>query len=312
MILSVLDIGSNTTKVLVVRECDRGKFAVVGEKSIPLRLANFLFGNLPCLPDEAINETLETISFLLEFSSEFNPQAIAIVGTETLRKVSNVKELSFRIKERFSLDLRVLSGEEEASGVVKGLLTDPSVHSFDQFCAIDLGGGSLEMVKVVDRRCESKCSLPLGAVVLAREFLGDLNNRPKKESLMRLADNVHLKLMEKCSDFFDDRINLVGTGGALLYLRKIISSEKNKAFEDSQIMNFADIQKVNDKLVSMTLKERKSSFPDLPSDRADIFPAALTVIVEFMKIFEKQIILHSFHNLRYGIASELLESHGKL
>ena len=80
--------------------------------------------------------------------------------------------------------------------MVKGLLTDPSVHSFDQFCAIDLGGGSLEMVKVVDRRCESKCSLPLGAVVLAREFLGNLNNRLKKESLMRLADNVHLKLMK--------------------------------------------------------------------------------------------------------------------
>ena len=226
---------------------------VVGEKSTPLRLANFLFGNLPCLPEEAINETLETISLLLEFSSKFNPQAIAIVGTETLRKVTNAKELSFRIKERFSLDLRVLSGEEEASGVVKGLLTDPSVHSFDQFCAIDLGGGSLEMVKLLIVVVTNVASPSVHCI--GKRIFGDLNNRPKKKSY-RLADNVHLKLMEKCSDFFDDRINLVGTGGALLYLRKIISSRKNKAFEDSQLMNFADIQRVNDKLVSMNLKKK--------------------------------------------------------
>jgi exopolyphosphatase/pppGpp-phosphohydrolase len=56
----------------------------------------------------------------------------------------------------------------------------------------------------------------------------------------------------------------------------------------------------------MNLFERISQFNELPRDRADVFPAALIVILELMKFLKLAKLTHSFHNLRYGLADQLL------
>jgi exopolyphosphatase/guanosine-5'-triphosphate,3'-diphosphate pyrophosphatase len=56
----------------------------------------------------------------------------------------------------------------------------------------------------------------------------------------------------------------------------------------------------------MSLQERMT-VPHLPASRADIIPAALITIVSLLKHFKRNSLTHSFYNLRYGIAAELLQ-----
>ena len=305
MIIAVLDIGSNTSKVLLVENDVSCAFRVVGEKSLPLRLADFTSGKHNFLPLESMGNVLNVIQDLIDFALFYKPVNFSVVGTEALRKLSNSKDLCFAVKERFGLELKILSGSEEANGVVQGLLTDPNIASLSQFCAIDLGGGSLEVVKIVDRNCEKKISLPIGAVVLARKYFNDLHDKPSLENIDRLAKDVHSELSKNCTDILSSTINLVGTGGTVVYLRKIIGTENGDKFDGDSTINLSDVQNIESRMISTTLKERIGLFPNLPKDRADIFPAAVVVILQIMNFAKVDKITHSFHNLRYGIARQI-------
>jgi exopolyphosphatase/guanosine-5'-triphosphate,3'-diphosphate pyrophosphatase len=246
------------------------------------------------------------IQDLIDFALGYKPDKFSVVGTEALRKISNSKDLCIAVKERFGLNLRILSGAEEASGIVEGLLTDPNIASLSQFCAIDLGGGSLEVVKVVDGNCEKKVSLPLGAVVLARKYFKDLNEKPSLENIDQLVKEVNSELSRNCTDILTSTTSLVGTGGAVVYLRKIIGIENGDNFDGECTIKLSDVQSIERKIISTNLDERIELFPNLPMDRADIFPAAVVVILQIMKFAKADKITHSFHNLRYGIARQVL------
>ena len=71
--------------------------------------------------------------------------------------------------------------------------------------------------------------------------------------------------------------------------------------KDSERLKFSEIHKVSKIINSMDLaKKRISSFPQLPPDRADVFPTALLIILEVMKKLETESLIHSFYNLRHG------------
>jgi exopolyphosphatase/guanosine-5'-triphosphate,3'-diphosphate pyrophosphatase len=306
MIIAVLDIGSNTSKVLLVENNLSREFQVVGQKSLPLRLANFTSREHNFLPLESMVNIFNVIQDLIDYALGYKPDKFSVVGTEALRKISNSKDLCIAVKERFGLQLRILSGAEEASGVVEGLLTDPNIASLSQFCAIDLGGGSLEVVKVVDGNCEKKVSLPLGAVVLARKYFKDLHEKPSLENIDQLVKEVNSELSRNCTDILSSTTSLVGTGGAVVYLRKIIGIENGDNFDGECTIKLSDVQSIERKIISTNLDERIELFPNLPMDRADIFPAAVVVILQIMKFAKADKITHSFHNLRYGIARQVL------
>ena len=101
---------------------------------------------------------------------------------------------------------------------------------------------------------------------------------------------------------------MVGTGGSLVFLRRIISTINNNKFEDENILEFDSIEKVTQMISVMDVRARITAFPELPEDRADIFPAALFVILEIMKFANCKSITHSFHNLRYGVASKIISN----
>ena len=82
---------------------------------------------------------------------------------------------------------------------------------------------------------------------------------------------------------------------------------KNR-FEDENILEFDAIENVTQMIAAMDVSARITAFPQLPEDRADIFPAALFVILEIMKFANCKSITHSFHNLRYGVASKIISN----
>ena len=306
MKVAILDIGSNTTKILVAEKDELGLLTEVAQKSLPCRLATGIGKGEFMLSASAIESTVKVISELLIFSKKFSPVLTKIVATEALRRLSNADVLIDRIKKDFGILIEVISGSQEASYIARGLLTDPIISSLTEFHAIDLGGGSLEIMKVINGTPQDINSLPLGAVVLAEKFLGNLSLKPLSGDILAMQNYISKMLCEDAFSTTQKYVHLVCTGGSIVFLRQLICSLNKIEFLSHSKLSLSDIKKITYQVNSLSLKERVVQFDKLPRDRADVFPAALIVVLELMKFLKLENLTHSFHNLRYGFAEELL------
>ncbi len=308
MKVAVLDIGSNTTKILVAEHDRKGAIHCLGEKSYPCRLGTGLSEGQPLLSANMVKSVTAVIDSLLSFVKPFEPGKIRVLATEAVRRMGNRELLIKEVQERFELHMEILSGKEEAILIGKGLMTDPSLSSIPFFCAVDLGGGSMEVMEIVNGCFNKVISLPLGAVVLAENFLGDLSVKPNLADIYELQKYISEILEDQCADFLRNSPHLVGSGGSLVFLRRLISSFNQIEMSTQNVLSGSSVKEVMEQVSTISLSERISQYPQLPSDRADVFPAALVVLLELLKFCDLPSLTHSFHNLRYGAAEEMLNA----
>ena len=229
-----------------------------------------------------------------------------VVATEALRKAENSQEVTLFVEQQTSLKIKILSGQEEAKAVVKGLQTDPMINDLADYFALDIGGGSLEIMEVEQKRVCNIQSLPLGAVSVALANSSNLNLPLTPETQLKTRGFVRNIVQKEFKIYSAKRPHLVGTGGIIVFLRQILNNPDG--YMKNRSLNLSEIKQLAKEVCSLSLSDRVGRFPKLPSDRADVFPFGLITIIETMEFLGAQSITHSFHNLRYGIAQDFFES----
>ena len=170
---------------------------------------------------------------------------------------------------------------------------------------MDIGGGSLELIRFARGTIDQVCSLQLGAVRLTEKFLGDQTAPLLLETETDIRDHVAKVLKASGFDFKPDSYPLIATGGAFAIIHTMLTAQRGKnTQETSQVLYKNEIIELKSKLVRLSLEERKK-LPRLPTERADIIPAALITIIAVLDYASRDTVNHSFYNLRYGIAAEL-------
>ena len=305
MKVAVFDLGSNTTKMLIAEIDDQRNIEVVAEESRACRLsaggvAGFRF------PEESIERTLAVLGELLEIARGHEVVRMKAVATEAFRRSENSRKLIDMVLESHGLSISILSGLEEAGAIAAGLLSDPLILHLDDFHAIDLGGGSMEVIAVNDRAVSALESLPLGAAALSARFCPDSSCEWPDSVCLEARDYVASLLESSNSPALSGPCaSLVGAGGTLVFLRKIQALEEGVDTEEKDVLKFSEVVNLFERISSMSLEERKENYPALPPTRADIFPAGLLVLSEVMNFLNRTEIIHSYRNLRHGIAREL-------
>lgn len=161
MRLGVLDVGSNTVHLLVV-DAHRGAHPtpMSSEKST-LRLTELVSADGE-ISDEAAGKLVDAVSGLHESAADFGCEDVMAFATSALREAVNADAVLDRVHADTGIELRVLSGEDEAR------LTFLAARrwygwSAGQLLAADIGGGSLELAVGVDEYPDLALSVPLGA-----------------------------------------------------------------------------------------------------------------------------------------------------
>ncbi|MBT3635561.1 MAG: hypothetical protein HN531_01365 [Opitutae bacterium] len=305
MRVAVFDLGSNTTKLLVVEVDGSSVPRVLAEESRACRLTagggeEFRFS------EKSIGRTLGVLGELMEIAKGHDVQRTKAVATEAFRRSDNSQDLISLAKESLGLDISVLSGSEEAGAIAAGLLSDPSISELDDFHAIDLGGGSMEVIAVKDRKVTFLQSFPLGAAVISNRFCPDSGSPWSEEACSEAQSHVKSFLSASDASVLSSSFStLVGAGGTLVFLRKILDNETGREGREKGVIEHSDSTDLFERISNMTLRQRQENFPALPPARADIFPGGLLVLNEVMNYFNRTEIIHSYHNLRHGIAMEL-------
>jgi len=173
MRLGVLDVGSNTVHLLVV-DGHRGAhpWPAHSEKAL-LRLAERI-GPAGTLSTAGADALVESVRAARKSAEELNAEELVAFATSAVRDATNVAEVLARVRDEAGVDLKVLSGEDEARTTFLAVRRWFG-WSAGRLLALDIGGGSLEIAAGIDEEPEAALSLPLGAGRLTRQWLsGDL------------------------------------------------------------------------------------------------------------------------------------------
>ena len=171
--VAVIDIGSNSIKVLVAARDKPGAVTALKSKTIDARISAGISKAEPKLSDEGMTRGLAAIQELLADAAGFSPAKTVLVATSAVRDARNGADFRARVKAATGHDIRTLSGDEEANLIGRGLTCDPALADLRNFYVFDLGGGCLECLCLTDRRIQQALSLQLGCVRLTERFIQD-------------------------------------------------------------------------------------------------------------------------------------------
>ena len=310
MRVAVIDIGSNTIKLLVASRAPAGGIETVHYAVEEARIGRGLGGARPTLAEDSMDRGTSAVAKLLALARTFEPAQVALVATSAVRDATNGAEFASRIQRETGLPVRILTGTEEADAIGLGLAADPALAGAQDFYLFDLGGGSLECLEFRARRAVQSVSVPLGCVRLTERFVMDSSAQFSVASRAAVAAAVRSEFAGAGDALFrfslPEPATAVATGGTVTTVRAMLAAQTRHSLDDSgSSVTVSELEQLLARTAALPLAARRA-LPGLPAARADVFPTALATILEVARLARVDHFTYSFYNLRYGIAAELL------
>ncbi len=294
--LAIIDLGSNTTRMLIIEVTKSGAYRLVEEDKCVVRLSEGEGAGGDIKPP-ALARAVRAVRLFKGICDYQRVSRIIAAATAAVREARNQEAFLCSLREATGLSFRVLSREEEAYygylGVINTLpLADGLI--------MDLGGGSMEITAIVNRAVARSASIPYGALNLTESFL-EPDEQP--ESGIRELEafvRQQLKGISWLGQF--EGSPLVGIGGTLRTIARV--NQRLTSYPFDELHNYAmaprDITNVYTMLRDMDLKERMD-VPGLSKGRADIIVAGAAAVNTFVRSLKVPVVRISSSGLREGI-----------
>jgi exopolyphosphatase/guanosine-5'-triphosphate,3'-diphosphate pyrophosphatase len=309
--IAVIDIGTNSVKMSVAA-IDGGENGPV-EKNFMTETTRLGEG----LVDEgvinaaAILRTVNAIERFLHVVQQYDCPHVCAFATHAVRVATNGTEAAARIARETGIDVRVLSGDEEAQFAFRSARERVRNHK-PHLYLIDVGGGSVEFVHGSDDKVVTVRTLPLGALRLTGRFLHSDPIAPGEfKKLRAYVDNSLSLLFEGIGDLAGPRaslppssVDLVASGGSVTTIKKMCDSSWIHTSITTPKIRIGEIRGLEKRCLALPLEKRKR-LPGIDPERADIIPAGLAVVIAFMEAAGKRVLTVNPGGVRDGVLIHL-------
>jgi exopolyphosphatase / guanosine-5'-triphosphate,3'-diphosphate pyrophosphatase len=298
--IAVIDLGSNSFR-LVVFSAARGWWQRTDEIYQPVRISEGM-GATGRLGDEPMRRALATLDVFAHFcqAAGLEGEAVDAVATSAIRDAENAEAFLERARARTSLPIRVLSGEQEAR---YGYLAAVNSTTLADGCVLDLGGGSMQLVRVRDRLAWESGSWGLGAVRMTERFLPG-GGPAKRRQLDELREHV-MEELGVASWLASAGRRLVGIGGTVRNLAVAVQRAAGMPTNGVQgtVVSTAALDELVERLACMSAAER-GGVPGIKPARADLILAGAVAVQGALQVggFEAMEVTEA--GLREGVFFE--------
>lgn len=306
--LAAIDIGTNSFHLLIAKIVGNS-FQVVHHERIVFRLQE---GNLKNskISDIKIDEAIAQLKQFADTCTNYQAEVHA-VATSALRDAENREVVRERILNETGINIKILSGDEEALLSFKAALFKKENLNQNSL-VFDLGGGSLELIIGQKNNIVFKNSLQLGAVRMTNRYFPDFlitderigNCRDEIKSLLQNVKN-------EMSSF--NFANCFGIGGTVTSLSWLI--EKNIYQRDHHfqvlhdyIISKDDLRQVSKIILNKKSFEERKQIKGLDLKRADVIPAGVLIVDELFSEFHLQKIIAPGYSIKEGIILNAIQS----
>jgi exopolyphosphatase/guanosine-5'-triphosphate,3'-diphosphate pyrophosphatase len=305
-VVSFIDIGTNSVRLLVVRLNPNHSYSILTQQKQQVRLGDGEFAEEEILPD-AIERLVIVCKKLTELAGTFNTDEFVAVATSAMREATNQQKILHLLRQEAQLDVRVISGQEEARLIYLGVSS--GIHLGDrQAFFIDIGGGSTEIAIGGERNYHYLESFKLGAIRLSNLYLsGNFTGPVSQDQYRKVQQHVKDTIIHSVQKIRNKKPDLaIGSSGTIINLAEIAHKTlpQNGNSGDS-VLFFKDLRKVIDLLCSLPLDERKK-IPGINPDRADIIIPGAAILDLFMKELSLDSITVTGRGLQDGLLVDYL------
>ena len=305
-VVSFIDIGTNSVRLLVVRLNPNHSYSILSQQKQQVRLGEGEFEEEEILPD-AIERLVVVCKKFTELAQSFNTEEFVAVATSAMREAANQQEILHLLRHESRLDVRVISGQEEARLIYLGVSSGINLEDRQAFF-IDIGGGSTEIAIGDKQNYQFLDSFKLGAIRLSNHYLSDNVTEPvSPEGYKKIQQHVKDAIVHSINKINRQKPDLaIGSSGTIMNLAEIAQ----KAFHENgdsneNILTHKDLRKVIDLLCSLPLEQRRK-IPGINPERADIIIPGGAILDVFLKELSFDSIMITSRGLQDGLLVDYL------
>jgi exopolyphosphatase/guanosine-5'-triphosphate,3'-diphosphate pyrophosphatase len=291
--LAAIDIGTNSIHMIIV-EAQRHGYRVIDKEKEMVQLGRGSLEGNP-LTDDALERGVTTLHSMAEIAQRWNVDEIVAVATSAIREAPNRRRF-LRAAAKAGVDVRVISGEEEADYIYRAVRSAIDFHGGTAL-VIDIGGGSVELVLGTDSEVFFTASEPLGALRMAQKFGDDI---PDCATFIRKRLKKTLSRARELGFDF-----AVGTSGTIMTLAELAA----ETTVDSGLrwLSRAKLEILINEIAATRPDDRAQRF-DIDPRRAETLLSGAIVLDEIMDRLRIDQIRACDAALREGIVERVLDS----
>jgi exopolyphosphatase / guanosine-5'-triphosphate,3'-diphosphate pyrophosphatase len=188
MRVAVIDIGTNSTRLLIADITDEGRLHEVERRTKVTRLGHAV-ERTGVLADDAMERVLTTLTEYRELIDAHDAARTVAVLTSAVRDAANGAHFAERVRREHHLDARTIPGDEEARLTYLGATSQRPDDDRTPTVVIDIGGGSTEFVVGRGREVTFHVSTQAGVVRHTERHLA--NDPPTARELEALGADAH-------------------------------------------------------------------------------------------------------------------------
>ncbi len=276
--IGIIDLGSNTTRLIVMAYEPGHCFRLTDEVSEVVRLAEGA-GATGRLQPGPMRRAVNALAMFERHCRGTGVEQIIAVGTSAIREAPNREEFWRALRAETSLDLRTISAQEEA---YYGYLGAANALGLGQGFTFDTGGGSTQVVAVAGRRPVETYSVQAGVVRFTERYIStDPVSKGELKALREAARGAFAGLPWLQAG---PSHTLAGMGGSVRTLARI--DQKGRAYPLDRIHGYVltreALATIVDQLARKGRREREQ-IPGLKDDRADVTLAGAVIIEQLME-----------------------------
>jgi len=289
----IIDLGSNSVRLRIARLKSRKQFETVIEEREMGRLGGNIFSS-GRIDEKTIQNTLSAMRRFKRILRTHRVKAPTIFATAAIRDAVNGEDVASRIRRILGAPVRILSAREEGEFLLRGARRRYALDRVNGL-VVDLGGGSMQIVRTIAGLAVENVSLPLGALRLTERFgtgKSSTTGYNRMSAFVRKQLGGNLVVRKPACEF------LAGAGGGFASCESMAEAIGIRG----KIPRSEVVRQIR-ALRSASLDARKR-MPGLEEKRIDIIVPSLCVIHEFMKLTRAKYFVNYGDGVRDGMFLE--------
>ena len=296
--VAVIDIGTNSTRLLI-SDVEGASAEQVERRTTVTNMGRGVdHTNLICA--DAVEDVCRVIADYMARYEEMGAERVMAIATSAVREAANGEAFIAELRERFDLDARLLTGEEEAHLTYLGATAHRAEG--EPTLVFDIGGGSTELIIGTGMDVGFHTSLQAGTIRQSERHL--TSDPPDPHELEDLASDVRnligRAVAEHPAAAATRAIAVAGTPTSLAAVDQAL-----EPYDPGRVhgyrLGMRKIQRMLSKLSSLPLAERLR-VPGLHPGRAPTIVAGAVILVQVMRAFGLEEIEVSELDILHGSA----------
>ncbi|MCQ2228497.1 MAG: hypothetical protein MJZ13_01980 [Bacteroidales bacterium] len=269
MHLGIIDIGTNTINLAIASvEGDQYQIIYSGKEAAKMGKGGINEGKIT---PEAIERGMTAIGHHMDTINMFKVDKTIAIGTSALRNCSNGVDFANMVKDKYGIEVKIISGEDEAQMIYDGVKQVMPIGS-DRVLILDIGGGSCEFILANKDGIIWKHSFELGMARLLDKFT------PSDPITPQEIKSIEMYLRQEMTPLYEALHNyptttLIGTSGSFDTIATIVAAIKhphlNVKLSTSYNIRVPNFEEVHRKIISSTAAQR-SEMKQMDPSRIDL------------------------------------------